>query len=128
MILSQSKHCQRHEPIEEGNGVSDQPEELAVYQVREGGESAAQLIFLCYHHLSHSHLHELNKRNLMQTCVSRYSVIGKLGSKGPYSLTVETDTLSTLKILLDLFIFNSSEQQVYFCIEAVQTNIKTFQQ
>jgi hypothetical protein len=82
MILSQFKHCQRHEPIEEGSEVSEQPGELAVHQVSEGGESAAQLIFLCYHRLSHSHLHEWNKRNLMQTCVSRYSVIGNLESKG----------------------------------------------
>jgi hypothetical protein len=84
MILSQFKYCPRHEPIEEGSGVSEPPEELAVCQVSGGGESAAQLIFLCYHRLSHSHLHVWNKRNLMQTCVSRYCVIGKLKSKRPY--------------------------------------------
>jgi hypothetical protein len=78
MILNQCKYYQRHESIGEGNGESEQPEELAVYRVSEGGESAVQLIFLFYHHLSHSHPHEWNKRNLMQTCVSRYGVIDKL--------------------------------------------------
>jgi hypothetical protein len=74
MILSQYKYYQRHEPIGEGRGESEQPEVWAVCRVSEGGESAARLTFLCYHHLSHSHLREWNKRNLMPTCVSRYGV------------------------------------------------------
>jgi hypothetical protein len=74
MTLSQCKYYQRHEPIEEGRGEFEQLGALAVYQVNEGGESAARLTFLCYRRLSRSLLHEWNKRNPMPTCVSRYKV------------------------------------------------------